>query len=311
MRRAPASSEALSNGLWRPFLLAAMVVVCLPLSAWAQVCGTPGKDGPASSLSGVINTYYPGAATASSGATSISLGASRLGGASTSIASGDLLLVIQMQDAAINTTNGTAYGANNGTGRRATAINNSGLYEYVVATNSVGTGGGTVTIRGAGAGNGLVNTYTDADATAAQGQRSFQVLRVPQYSSATLTSGLTAAQWDGSAGGVLAFDVAGILNLGSATVSVNGLGFRGGGGRALAGGRASSSVARPTNTDYVYFSSTPVTSTAGAHGGKGEGIAGTPRYVFDPVTSTIIELSPTAEGYPGGANARGALVFFS
>jgi uncharacterized repeat protein (TIGR01451 family)/fimbrial isopeptide formation D2 family protein len=306
MRRAPASSKALSNGLWRPFLLAAMVAVCLPLSAWAQVCGTPGKDGPASSLSGVINTYYPGAATASSGATSISLGSSRFGGASTSIASGDLLLVIQMQDAAINTTNGTAYGANNGTGRGATAINNSGLYEYVVATNSVGTGGGTVTIRGAGAGNGLVNTYTNADATAAQGQRRFQVLRVPQYSSATLTSGLTAAQWDGSTGGVLAFDVAGILNLGSATVSVNGLGFRGGGGRALVGGRAASGLARPTDTDYVYFSSTPVTSTAGAHGGKGEGIAGTPRYVFDPVTSTIIELSPTAEGYPGGANARGA-----
>ena len=47
MRRAPASSKALSNGLWRQLLLAAMVGVCLPLSAWAQVCGTPGKDGPA------------------------------------------------------------------------------------------------------------------------------------------------------------------------------------------------------------------------------------------------------------------------
>jgi uncharacterized repeat protein (TIGR01451 family)/fimbrial isopeptide formation D2 family protein len=282
-----------------------MVAVCLPLSAWAQVCGTPGKDGPAT-LSGIINTYYPGAATASSGSTSISLDSSRFGGASTSIASGDLLLVIQMQDAAINSTNGTAYGANNGTARGATSINNSGLYEYVLATNSVGLGGGTVTIRGAGAGNGLVNTYTNADATAAQGQRRFQVLRVPQYSSASLTSSLTAAQWDGSTGGVLAFDVAGNLNLNSATVSVSGLGFRGGGGRALAGGRASSGVARPANNDYVYFSSTPVSSTAGAHGTKGEGIAGTPRYVFDPVTSSIIELSPTAEGYPGGANARGA-----
>jgi uncharacterized repeat protein (TIGR01451 family)/fimbrial isopeptide formation D2 family protein len=304
MRRPPAFAKSLRRTLW--LLLVLALPLCLPRVARAQVCATPGKDGPGGSLSGVINTYYPGSATVSSGSTSISIGSSRIGGASTSISTGDLLLVIQMQDAAINTTDGTAYGANNGTGRGATSINGSGLYEYVVATNSVGLGGGSVTIRGAGAGNGLVNTYTDAAPTAAQGQRQFQVVRVPQYSSASLTSGLTAAPWDSSTGGVLAFDVAGNLNLNSATVSVDGLGFRGGGGRPLAGGRASAGVAKPTNTNYVYFSSSPASSTAGAHGTKGEGIAGTPRYVFDPVTSSLIELSPTAEGYPGGANARGA-----
>src|SRR6185295_525730 len=105
--------------------------------------------------------------------------------------------------------------------------------------------GGTVSIRGAGAGNGLVNSYTNAAAGGTQGQRRFQVIRVPQYSSATLGSTLTALAWNGTTGGVLVFDVAGALTLGSATVSLNGLGFRGAGARQLTGGSGG------TSTDYV------------------------------------------------------------
>src|SRR5205814_9600657 len=83
---------------------------------------------------------------------------------------------------------------------------------------------------------GLINSYTQAAPTATQGQRDFQVIRVPQYATATLTSGLTAAGWNGSTGGVLVFDVAGGLNLNGASVSVSQEGFRAGLGRALAGG---------------------------------------------------------------------------
>ena len=278
--------------LWSSLVLASMLWLA-SATTLAQTCAAePGKDGPGGTLGNVVNTYFPGAATANAGATSISLGASNIGGAATPIAAGDLLLVIQMQDAALNSTNSTAYGANNGTGSGTTALNNSGRFEYVAATNSIGLAGGTVTIRGAGAGNGLLNTYTNAAASGTQGQRRFQVVRVPQYSSATLGSSLTAAVWDGASGGILVFDVAGALNLGGASLNVNGLGFRGGGGRALAGG------AGGANTDYRNL------ATRNFHGMKGEGIAGTPRYVFDPSSSTVIDTG--VEGYPNGSSGRGA-----
>src|SRR5256885_1022758 len=85
-----------------------LALLCLAISVSAQVCATPGKDGPAAPLSGVINTYYPGTGNVSAGTSSIPIGAST--GAATAIADGDLLLVIQMQDAAINFTPSDSYG---------------------------------------------------------------------------------------------------------------------------------------------------------------------------------------------------------
>jgi uncharacterized repeat protein (TIGR01451 family) len=266
-----------------------LALLCLAISVNAQVCATPGKDGPPGTLAGVINTYYPGTGNVSAGATSIPIGAST--GAATAITDGDLLLVIQMQDAAINFTNSDSYGDGFGgaPASGSTGLNGSGRYEYVVAT---GPAGATVSIRGAGAGNGLLNSYTNANATATQGQRRYQVVRVPQYSSATLGSGLTAAPWNGSTGGVLALDVAGNLDLGGATVSVDGMGFRGGGTRQLTGGPGGA------NTDYLNL------ATNAFHGGKGEGIAGTPRYIYDAVLNTVTNTG--VEGYPNGSTARGA-----
>ncbi|HEY6047287.1 MAG TPA: hypothetical protein VIU65_11835, partial [Pyrinomonadaceae bacterium] len=260
-----------------------------PRATQAQVCANAGKDGPGGTLTGVINTYYPGTANASAGATSISIGTSR--GAATAIATGDLLLVIQMQDAAINSTNTDSYGdgVSGAPASGWTSLNNAGLYEYVVATSGAG---GTVSIRGAGAGNGLVNSYTNANASGTQGQRRFQVVRVPQYSTATLGSGLTASTWNGATGGILVFDVAGALGLGSATVNLSGMGFRGGGARQLAGGSGG------TSTDYVSLASNNF------HSSKGEGIAGTPRYVYDSTTGTVVDTG--VEGYPNGSFARGA-----
>jgi uncharacterized repeat protein (TIGR01451 family)/fimbrial isopeptide formation D2 family protein len=306
-----AATRLIPRAGWASGLALAFALAFAASPAAAQsVCGTPGKDGPASSLSGVVNSYWPGAASASAGATSIQLGTQRAGGSAATITSGDLLLVIQMQDGTFNSSNNSAYGANNGTGRGATSVGGAGLYEYVVATSASG-GGGAVSIRGLGAGNGLVNAYTNAapNTTAgagAQGQRRFQVVRVPQYSSATIAGTITAPAWNGSTGGIVAFDVAGTLALGGGTINVQGLGFRGGGGRALTGGRAAGGNPNPASTDYAYFSSTPATSTAGAHGSKAEGILGRPRYVFNPQTNTVEELSPTAEGYPNGSYARGA-----
>ncbi|HEX8745779.1 MAG TPA: hypothetical protein VF717_01180 [Pyrinomonadaceae bacterium] len=281
------------TGFARNVALLVVLVLCLvafgAAEASAQTCATPGKDGAGGSLSGVVNTYYPGNASASAGATSITLGAPA--GAATTITTGDLLLVIQMQDAQINDNNNSSYGdgVTSDPGSGSSAVNQSGLYEYVVATSNAGS---TVSIRGAGTNNGLVNAYATATATNSRGQRRFQVVRVPQYLSATLTSGLTAMPWNGRTGGILAIDVSGALNLGSASVSVDGMGFRGGGARQLAGDTGCA------NTDYRN------TTANTCHGIKGEGIAGTPRYVYDP--STLSVLDTAVEGYPNGATARGA-----
>ena len=79
-------------------------------------------------LTGILNTYYPGAAntTAAAGATSINVG-TPTGDATTGISVGSLLLVIQMQGASINSTNSAAYG-NGANGARFTALNNVGVW---------------------------------------------------------------------------------------------------------------------------------------------------------------------------------------
>ena len=275
-------------------IVASTIFSSSPMGASADsgVCAIPGFDGPGGTLSGIVNTYYPGSATAAAGSTSISVGSPS--GSATAIAAGDLLLVIQMQDAEIDSNNDERYGDGSGTagnltgvGSGSTNLNNAGRYEYVVASGPVAAG--SVPITGDGAGSGLVYTYTDAAATVTQGQRRFQVIRVPQYSTATLSSTLAALAWNGQVGGVLALDVAGQLTLGG-TVSVSALGFRGGGARQVGGS------AGFLNTDYR----TP--STSNPNGAKAEGIAGTPILVYNG-TSVV---NTGIEGYPNGAMARGA-----
>jgi uncharacterized repeat protein (TIGR01451 family) len=259
-----------------------------------QACASPALNGNGGTLSGVINTYYPATANAAAGAKSITVGAST--GAAVPIATNDLLVVIQMQDAAINSTNTSSYGDGT-TGSGSTNLNNSGSYELVSATGPVPLAGGTVNFVGTGPGGGLVYSYTNAAATIAQGQRKYQVVRLPQYSTATLGSTLTASAWNGSTGGILALDVAGTLNLGSATVSVDGLGFRGGAGLQLTG-------AAGANTDFLHTAPAAYAgaAVAGVDGAKGEGIAGTPRWVESGNTF----LGTGVEGYPNGSMARGA-----
>ncbi len=205
-----------SRRIW----LVLFILLIASSSAHAQVCAAPGKDGSPGTITGVVNTYYPGAASAAANATSITLGAAT--GSSKIITSGDLLIVIQMQDASINSSNNSRYGDGNngGAGSGYTSANGVGHYEFVTATNGVLASGGTLTLTGAGGGGGLINAYTNANGTGTQGQRRFQVVRVPQYFSATLSSGLTALAWNGSTGGILALDVAGNISLNNSTVSV-------------------------------------------------------------------------------------------
>lgn len=265
-------------------LVAALLIALYAPMMSAQTCGNPGQDGPGT-ISGVVNTYYPAAnstQTVAAGATSIALGAAATDGSTTPIASGDMVLVIQMQDATINTSNNSNYGAGNGTGTGLTG-GTAGFYEFAIATNAVPISGGTLTIAA-----GLTNTYSNAP-YGTQGQKRFQVVRVPQYASATLGS-VSAAAWNGSTGGIVAFDVAGSLNLGGGTINASGKGFRGGGGVQYTGGTG-------TDTDYRR----PVTQGWG--GSKGEGVAGTPRAVYDGV-ATVSDTG--VEGYVNGSFERGA-----
>lgn len=263
-------------------------LAALPARSFAQDCPTViGEDGSPGALTGIINTYYPGTASAAAGATTISIGTST--GSSTAATAGDLLLVIQMQDGTIDSTNSLLYGdglLGPNVGAGVTALNNTGLYEYVRLVSITSS---QMTIRGRGTNNGLVNGYSRATGTP---RRTFQVVRVPEYLNVTLGSGLTALRWNGSTGGVLVIDVADSLFLNGATVSVDGLGFRGGGGRRLTGQNGLSS------TDYRTTASTT------ANGSKGEGIAGTPRYIYDASTNAVVD--NTDEGYPSGSYARGA-----
>ena len=272
---------------------ATVITVVQPL-----VCASPGRDGAGGTLSGIVNAYYPpgaGVATAAAGTNSIVLGAVAAGGAQTPIVVGDLLIVIQMQDASINSTNTSSYGDGlpGDPGSGSTNLNSTGEFEYVTATSAVPVGGGTLTFVGTGAAGGLLNSYASGTASATQGQQTFQVIRVPQFTTASLSSSLTAMPWNGATGGVLALDVSSQLTL-NGTVSTDGLGFRGGAGITLTGGTGA-------GTDDVTL------STDATNGSKGEGVAGTPRFVANRNLTNLLNTNQTyAEGLPNGSYARGA-----
>jgi uncharacterized repeat protein (TIGR01451 family) len=272
---------------------ATVITVVQPL-----VCATPGKDGAGGVLSGVVNTYYRASANGTLAAGSTAGVTLAAGSGPTPISPGDLLLIIQMQDALINNTNSSSYGhgvpGDPATG--STNLQSSGQFEFVTATNSVPLAGGALTFTGTGANGGPLNTYVRAAYSGGgnHGQQRYEVIRVPQYTSATLSSALVPLPWDGNLGGVLAIDVASQLTLGG-TVSANALGFRGGGGLLLTGSGGG------VSTDYVSQSAN------NTDGSKGEGIAGTPRYIAPAtITTTTVPTNTGAEGYSNGSFARGA-----
>jgi uncharacterized repeat protein (TIGR01451 family) len=287
------------------------MMLMLPAQSWsAAICASPGASGAGTPI-GIVNTYYQGVIGTLAGGsvtTTLTLGTRDQRGAATAVATGDLLLIIQMQDGSINATNTNAYG-DGSTGRGTLTVGSAGLYEFVAVTAVSGT---TVTFAPA-----LTNTYVQADATAAAGQKRYQVIRVPQYTTAA-ASAVTAPPWGigtgatAETGGVVVMDVADALTLNSGSIEsqtneaifVGGKGFRGAAG--------TQSGANGGNTDWAIAA-----GAYAADGGKGEGIAGLPRYyavksmfgagTTNPATAATLTLSSqTIEGYPTGSKARGA-----
>lgn len=274
------------------FFAALCLVAAAPVRA-QTVCADPGRDGNQLSVSGIVNTYYPATEDGAVNETSITLGAAR--GASTPIAVGDLLLAIQMQDGTIDSNNNDGYGDNtdgDGTARGTTA-SAVGQYEFLRAASAVPLAGGTLTLVGVGSSGGLVNAYEQGNRATNRGRQTWQIIRVPQYRNATLGGTVTAPYWNGATGGVVVIDSVGKVALNGQSIDVSGRGFRGGGILQLAGGAGA-------NTDYR------TNATVAANASKGEGIAGTPRYVYNQETGAVVDFSGGDEGYNNGSFARGA-----
>jgi len=242
------------------------------------------SSGSVAASNTIINTYYPATASVTSGAIKISVGTKR--GSSAAISPGDLLLVIQMQGATINSSNSDAYGDGVSGGDASGYLTTvAGTYEFVYAASGVVNNTIYLTTP-------LKNAYTNSD-YATNGQYRFQVVRVPEYSSLNIanSASITNAEWDGSSGGIIAANVAGTMTLnGGVAINASALGFRGGGGRELYGGTGSLSDMRTL-------------SSANLNGSKGEGIAGTPRYTRS-LADVLVDNG--VEGYPNGSSAQGA-----
>ena len=149
----------------------------------------------------------------------------------------------------------------------------AGRYEFVVATGPVSDG--AIPIEGAGTGNGLINEYVNSDATTATlGFRRYQVIKVPQFASLTVSGEVVSDRWNGRWGGVSALNVRENLDLQGGSFNANGRGFRGG-------------QFFPDRSDDQQG------AVNGNFGFKGEGIAGLPQRLYSRV---LLEENPATHG---------------
>jgi MYXO-CTERM domain-containing protein len=158
----------------------------------------------------------------------------------TPLGPGDLVLIIQMAGATITATETSAYGT-------VSSYGNAGHYEFASVESVTGS---QITLT-----CGLKNAYTGTTGKA-------QVIRVPQYTTLTITStgSITAPAWNGVTGGVVAVHAETTLDL-SGQIDVSEKGFR--------GGVAHNNTSNATGVAPVWRS-----ATATVGGQKGESIAG-------------------------------------
>lgn len=212
-------------------------------SSWTAL----GEDGAlvVSTQNTVLNGYSALAADAAAGTSTLvitSAGQLDLPAPMGPAGPGDLVLVIQMQGAVINTSNSPSFGA-------VTDFASAGRYELAV----LGAVSGTSLQLALGCG-GLRHDYSASGGS--------QVVRVPMFDSLTVDSfgSVVAMPWDGSRGGIAAVHVLNALVVDGA-IDATGAGFRGG--------------AVDSTTTGAALDNTTWRSTDPADGAqKGEGIAG-------------------------------------
>lgn len=167
-------------------LFASSLLALAPALAAAQVCAPPELLLTTIPSGGIVNDYYDGSAqpNLNPGATTLVLGTRDTRGYTPTVAIGDLLMVMQMQDGTINSSNNNTYGAGTGSGNGSTSVGSAGLYEFVRVTN---VSGSNITFTPQ-----LINQYFYQDATASTAQKRYQVIRTLQFASVTTTVAVTA-----------------------------------------------------------------------------------------------------------------------
>jgi hypothetical protein len=251
----------------------------------------------------ILNSYYPGTGNPSMGDTYLFVGTRDNRGSNSSIAAGDLLLIVQMQGADINTSNNSSYGSGipgNGSGVPGSNLY-AGLYEYNVVSSVSGSRINFVYA--------LANNYYTQSFASSAGIRRYQVIRVPRYNNLTVNGNatITAPAWNGSTGGVVVLEAANKITI-NGNIDVSGRGFRGGGGKQFTGAgpnntSSTNAIVELKNTDYRFYSAAGISANT-CGGAKGESIAGTSRYTFSHGGNST--QTQSVEGYIDGSIGRGA-----
>lgn len=289
----------------RTVTLIVLLFTWLPAAA-LQLCAFPGRDGDAQAR-GVVNLWLASTPRSVVKPGSRWLPLDMQGRGQGQLDAGDLALVVQMQGAQIDVSNDDRYGDGIGADNEGRGWQqlHAGHFEFVrveeVRANKV-------RIRGIGSNSGVLHEYrnVEPDTAAQPGRQRWQLVRVPQYENLTLSADINVLPWDGTSGGVLALDVRRTLQLNGHSLSVAGAGFRGGAALPLVGALGEAS-------DYRYRApgNAELAAAFGQHASKGEGLAGTPRWLLG-ANNQAHDSRPQADrltlsdGYPHGSMARGA-----
>ncbi|RZL98049.1 MAG: hypothetical protein EOO88_61535, partial [Pedobacter sp.] len=212
------------------------LTACIAGNTFSQ-CGTFPPSGlvTVSNPNTVINGYFPGESSAVAGANTLTVGAADSRGGITSINAGDLIMVIQMQGADINSDNDSKYGSGSTTDNGKGYITNTNLiagkYEYNVVQSVLNLGlVQIITLQYP-----LVNNFYTRAFNLGTTQ-SFQAVVIPKYHDVTINSGasVTCPAWNGTTGGVVAITASNLVT-NNGEINVAGKGFRGGGGKQFGG----------------------------------------------------------------------------
>lgn len=225
------------------------------------------KDGDkVTSGNEVVNAYTSLTLDASAGDTSLTVSSSNLNNNfSSSLAAGDLIMIIQVQGATIDDANQFIQGWG-----AILNYNTCGNYEFAQVKRVPNAT--TIDLDCE-----LQNSYSQAGKT--------MIVRVPRFNTLTVNSGDTikADAWNGSIGGIVAIEVLGTTTI-NGSISSNGVGFRGGqtennslfGGLRYADGNAQEGAEKGegiggSQTDYDALSGRYCRGAAANGGGGGNG----------------------------------------
>lgn len=249
-------------------LLPVFLLLVFQTTSFSQI----GKDGNVTiTTTEVVNEYTALSQDADPGdmtLTVLNAGLNVNGNFSGPLEAGDLIMIVQMQGASI------LGGVNNITWGQIQNYNNCGLFEFKEVS---GVPNGThieLTCP-------VENSYSQSGRV--------QVIRVPRYNTLTVNGGtITALNWNGTRGGVVAIEVNGLTTLiNGGKIDVTGQGFRGG--------------VMDNQSNYGELNFSYPNQNAG--GEKGESIAGS-GVDYNPLGGRYGRGAPANGG--GGGNAHNA-----